>query len=45
MELVDLLEDMNINEPEKEEAPESKEELEGIDDLIEKMERVTIEKE
>jgi hypothetical protein len=35
---------MNINEAEKEEGPESKEELEGIDDLIEKMEKVTIEK-
>ena len=43
MQLVDLLEDMNIDVPEKEEP--NKEQAEGIDELIAKMEKVTIEKE
>ena len=35
---------MNINEAEKEEVAINKEEAENIDDLISKMEKVTIEK-
>ena len=44
MDIIGLLEDMNINEAEKEEVAINKEEAENIDDLISKMEKVTIEK-
>jgi len=44
MELVDLMEDMNIAEIQKEEANLEEGEADGIDDLISKMDKVTIEK-
>ena len=45
MEIIGLMEDMNIHEPEKEENAKNEEQAEGIDDLIAKMEKVTIDKE
>lgn len=44
LEIIGLIEEMNINEAEKEEVAINKEEAENIDDLISKMEKVTIEK-
>ena len=44
LELIGKLEDMNIREPEKEEEAGKGEEAEGIDDLIERIDKVHIEK-
>lgn len=44
MQLVDMMEDMKIREPEKEEEANNNEQAEGIDELISKMDKVTIEK-
>lgn len=42
MQLVDMMEDMKIREPEKEEEANNNEQAEGIDELISKMDKVTI---
>ena len=44
LELIELVDDLTINEVEKEEVQVSKEEEEQIDDLISKMEKVDIDK-